>query len=255
MIATHATVTRSVPLSPGMVRVTLTDPDLAGYRSTGVGDEYVRLHFPEPDGTLPLPAVTASGDWDFGAAPYPHVQPYTIRAHRPGAAEIDIDFVVHGHGRAAAWAAAVEPGHRVLFGAPRSLFEPPAGVSRFVFATDATGLPALARLLEQLDESAEAHAIVELPAPGHEIPLSCPGRLEVRWLLGSGNGVAPSRLAAALREGELGGDAYVWVAGESTELRSARRLLRHELGLPADRFRVIGYWTHLAAAGDESNGR
>lgn len=251
MSVTAVTVTRTLRLSPGMVRVTVTGPTLGEYRSTGVGDEYVRVHFPEADGTLPEPREREDGNWDFGEDPYPHVQPYTIRAHRPEQAEMDLDFVLHGHGRAAAWAGSAVPGERLLFGEPRALFEPPARADRFVFATDATGLPALGRLLEQLAPGDRAHAIVEIAEAGHEIPLNSPGEVTVRWLPGRGNGIAPSALTEALRESlvdQLGDTGYVWVAGESKELRLARKLLRHELGLPAEQYRVIGYWTDKAEA-------
>ncbi|MFE2295283.1 siderophore-interacting protein [Streptomyces sp. NPDC059452] len=239
-----AEVVRAVPLSPGMVRLTLHSESLGGYPSTRVGDEYVRVHFPPEDGELVIPDVDEDGDWHYPDGYYPHIQPYTLRRFDPETAEADIDFVLHGHGRAGSWAARAAPGDRLLFGPPRSLYEAPGTTARQVFVTDATGLPALGRLLEQLDPATHAVAVVEIADASHRIELTSPARLDVRWVAGRGNGVGPSAITEILRGLDLAPGTYVWVAGESGELRHARRYLRHELKLPAEWYQVIGYWRH-----------
>ncbi|MER6915052.1 siderophore-interacting protein [Streptomyces sp. NPDC000594] len=239
-----AEVTGVRALSPGMTRVTLHSERLRSYSSTRIGDEYVRVHFPEPGAEPVLPEIGEDGGWKYPEGRYPHVAPYTIRRFDPAAGEVDIDFVLHGHGRAAGWAHAARPGDRIVFGPPRRLYEPPAGAARQIFVTDATGLPALGRLLEQLDPGTEATAVVEIADASHTLELTGPSRrLDVRWIPGRGNGVGPSAITEALRELTITPGTYVWVAGESTELRVARRYLRHELRLPAEWYQVIGYWT------------
>lgn len=244
MTAYLGTVRRTTRLSPGLVRLTVAGEELASFPSTGVGDEYVRVHFPDETGLLRIPSVDDSGEWHYEGGEYPHIAPYTIRRHDPLAAEIDIDFVLHGHGRAATWAAGATVGESVIFGAPRGLYEPPLGAQRQIFVTDATGLPALGRLLEQLDPATHAIAIVEVEHADHAIPLTSPARLDVQWIAGRGNGVAPSAITEALEHLEITPETYVWVAGESKELRKARRHLRHERALAASQYKVIGYWTH-----------
>ncbi|WP_405190869.1 siderophore-interacting protein [Streptomyces anulatus] len=239
-----AEVARAVPLSPGMVRLTLHSESLRDYPSTRIGDEYVRVHFPPEDGELALPEVGEDGDWHYPDGQYPHIQPYTLRRFDPEAAEVDIDFVLHGHGRAGSWAARAVPGDRLLFGPPRSLYEAPGEAARQVFVTDATGLPALGRLLEQLDPATHAVAVVEIADASHRIELTSPARLDVRWVAGRGNGVGPSAITEILRGLDLTPGTYVWVAGESGELRGARRYLRHELKHPTAWYKVIGYWRH-----------
>ena len=44
----RAEVVETPRLTSGMVRIVLGGPDLEGFRSTGVGDEYIRLFLPEP---------------------------------------------------------------------------------------------------------------------------------------------------------------------------------------------------------------
>jgi NADPH-dependent ferric siderophore reductase len=242
MTALHvAEVTRTTWLTPGMVRVTFAGEGLAGFRTTGVGDEFVRVHFPASDGVLHLPRIDDDGVWHYPEGVQDHVEPYTIRRHDAATGEVDIDLVVHGHGRAGAWAASAVPGDRVAFGDPRGLYEPPADAVEQIFVTDATGLPALARLTEQLDPGVRAVAAVEVAEESHKLDIDAPN-LSVQWIVGRGNGVGPSALTEALRALPIGDDCYVWVAGEAGELRAARRHLRHERGLPATRYAVIGYW-------------
>jgi NADPH-dependent ferric siderophore reductase len=238
----YGTVRRTARLSAGLVRLTLQHETLHSFPSTGVGDEYVRVHFPDESGELREPRIDGD-NWVFDGE-YPHVQPYTVRRHDAAAGEIDIDFVLHGHGRAAAFASAAKPGDRLMFGSPRGLYEAPEDVGRCVFVTDATGIPALGRLLEQLGDHAHALAVVEIAEDGHQIEFESAARLDVQWIVGRGNGVAPSAMTEVLRSVELTDDTYVWVAGEAGELREARRHLRHDRALSATRYKVIGYWRH-----------
>jgi len=236
-----AEVMRTVWLTPGMVRVTFGGEGLRAFRTTGVGDEFVRVHFPSSDGALHLPTIDEDGVWHYPEGVDDHVEPYTIRRHDEATGEVDIDLVVHGHGRAGAWASAAQRGDRVAFGDPRGLYEPPSGAIEQIFVTDATGIPALARLSEQLPAGVRAVAVVEIAEESHRMPIG-DGALAVRWIIGRGNGVGPSAITEALQALPIADDCYVWVAGEAGELRSARRHLRHERGLSADRYAVIGYW-------------
>lgn len=240
-----AEVTRLARLSPGMTRITLRADELRAYPSTRVGDEYVRVHFPAQGAEPLIPEIGDDGDWHYPEDRYPHIAPYTIRRFDPAIGEVDIDFVLHGHGRAANWANGAQPGNRIVFGTPRRLYEPPAGADRQIFVTDATGLPALGRLLEQLDPTTVATAVIEVADASHIIELtSSAQQLDVRWIPGRGNGVGPSAITEALRELDIAPDTYVWVAGEATELRTARRYLRHERRLSAEWYSVIGYWKY-----------
>lgn len=116
-----------------------------------------------------------------------------------------------------------------------------------MFVADATGLPALGRLIEQLPAGVSAKAIVEVVDESHRQHIESAADVEFIWLVGSGNGIAPSKLPDAVRALKLPTEpGYVWVAGESTMLRDIRKYLRHELKLPAQQYKVIGYWTYKA---------
>ena len=51
-------------LTPGMIRLTFGGPGLRDFRSSGIGDEYLRLFFPnEKTGKLHLPHISEDGRW------------------------------------------------------------------------------------------------------------------------------------------------------------------------------------------------
>ena len=80
----RAEVTDAQRLGPGMVRVSFGGADLRDFPTTGVGDEYVRLFFPEdPDEVPGLPHMSGNG-WDFAEGVKPsEARVYTIRRHSP----------------------------------------------------------------------------------------------------------------------------------------------------------------------------
>ncbi|MEU9604716.1 siderophore-interacting protein [Streptomyces sp. NPDC048057] len=250
----RATVSRVRPLADTMVRITFAADDVPAFVSTGVGDEYVRLFFPHgPDRReLSLPVSTDNGGWETPEGrPTAPMRTFTIRAARPEAAEIDIDFVLHDDGVAGPWAAAARPGDPLGLNSPTGLYDPPADLARQFLVCDLTGLPALARILESTPRDVTTRAVVEVPDERSVQPLPAHPRAKVTWTHG-GNGHGPSRLAelvttAVPPDADLTG-TYIWVAGETTALRSVRKHLRKTLALPTDRFKVVGYW----APGGES---
>ncbi|WP_433460246.1 siderophore-interacting protein [Pseudochelatococcus sp.] len=229
-------------LNRGMVRIVIGGDGLYDYASTGIADEFARLYFPDPEtGSVGHPDLPASISPATATGRY-HSEVYTIRAFCPVKSEIVIDFVVHEGGKASEWAQNAQSGGSLVLTSPHGLYLPPSPGGRQLALCDATGLPALARILETLPEDAHCLAIVEIADPSHRYDLRSPGRLETIWLEG-GNGVSPSRLAAALRA--LPQDTlpyYVWMAGEQKAARAVRRHLRQHWRLPAEKYAVVGYW-------------
>lgn len=223
----RATVVRTTWLTPGMIRIAIGGTGLADFSSTGVADEYVRIFLPG----------------DGGAEP-PPVRTYTVRRADPGRGEIEIDFVIHPHGVAAAWAEHARPGDVIGLTSPSGLFrEPGEREWQLVFA-DAAGLPAASRLLEEAPAGVRTRAVLEVLSPAHEQRLALPPDTRVTWIHG-GNGRTPTRLAEMVRAASLpSGTGHVWVAGETRALREVRRHLRHDLGLPPTAYTAVGYWTH-----------
>lgn len=233
-------------LSESMLRLTLGGPGLSQLTSTGIGDEYLRLFFPnEKTGRLHLPLVTEDGRWTYPDGRNAlRCSTYTVRAYRVDPVEIDIDFVIHEGGLACAWALAAAVGDRVTINRPHGLYGPPADTAWQLLVADATGIPAVSRLLEQTAGTIQSRVFIEVKKRADELPL--PGRpgVTVTWLHNSGNGVAPSRLAEIVRSVPLPDTpGYIWAAGEQKVIRSIRKFVRQDLQWPAERYELVGYWT------------
>ncbi len=243
MRAFHAEVVEVVDLSPSMRRVVFGGPGLAEFRSTGVGDEYVRLLFPSDPWQRPtLPAIV-DDELDYGSIDLGRLRTYTVRGWDADAGRLTIDFVVHPGGVAASWALHAEPGQVVGVNSPTGLYDPPANISWQVLLADCAGLPAAARLAETAPDGVRTHLIVEIPHESARIAIAERPGLEVRWIVG-GNGHIGSRMEGVMRSlPNPGTDGYIWVAGESRALRGVRAHLRRGLGLPAAQYKTVGYWT------------
>lgn len=237
----RAVVVRTEDLSPGLRRIVLGGPGLAGFATTGCGDEYLRVLLPAEGAREPVLPVIADGVLDYGSVDLDLLRTYTVRAFDPVAGEVTLDFVLHDHGVATTWARGAEPGDVVGLNTPTAMYEPPEDLAWQVLVADAAGLPALCRILEQTAPQVRNRVVVEVPDVSHRITLPDHPRAEVTWI-DSTDG--RSRLEEAVRSlpapTEAGG--YLWVAGESRVLRGVRKYLRRELGLPATRYKAVGYW-------------
>ena len=244
----QATVLASRHLTAGMIRVTFGGQDLSDFPGTGVADEYLRLFFPDPDtGRLHLPHIDEEGRWTYpdGGREAMRCSTYTVRRHRKAEGEVDIDFVAHPGGLASEWALQARPGDTITLNRPRGLYAPPSDITWQLLVADATGLPALARILEQTPAHVQSRVFIEVAELEHEQKLSDHPNAKITWLHKSGNGTAPSRMEDVVRAVPLpSGSGYVWVAGEQLVVRAIRKYVRHELKLPPERYQLVGYWTH-----------
>jgi NADPH-dependent ferric siderophore reductase len=168
---------------------------------------------------------------------------YTARRQDPAAGVVEMDFVLHGDGPAAAWAGAAEPGALLGVAGAGALGERPAG--RLLLAGDETALPAISRILAEAPPTAEGLALVEVAGPEEEQPLPAPPGVTVRWLHRNGTAPGESTLladAVAALDRPEGDDVFAWVAAESAAVRAVRADLRGRWGLGRAQHHAIGYW-------------
>jgi len=240
----RATVLRNTALTPGMVRLTLGGEGLRNFRSTGIGDEYLRLFFPDDStGELALPIIDEKGRWTYPEGPSKvRCSTYTVRRFRADLGEIDIDFVVHEGGLASEWAQRAAPGEVITINSPRGLFMPPEETDWYLMVADAAGLPALARIVEEMPETAPVRVFIEVADPAHEQTLRFGPNVTLTWLHG-GNGYGPSGLEEAVRRVPLPETpGYVWASAEQKVVRAIRKYVRHELKFMPARYELVGYW-------------
>ncbi|WP_203426941.1 siderophore-interacting protein [Sinorhizobium sp. BG8] len=232
-------------LSPGMIRLSFVGDGLSAFRSTGIGDEYLRLFFPnEETGEVVLPIIDEKGHWSYREGKPPvRCATYTVRRFDEGKRQLDIDFVVHAGGTASEWAQQARPGCRMIINRPRAIFDPPEDRRWQLLLADATGLPAVCRLLEEATAGVQTRVIIEVACPEDEIELPEYTGVSVTWLHGSGNGVGPSRLDEVFRMMSLPETpGYLWVAAEQKAVRAIRKHVRQVMKMPAERYQIVAYW-------------
>ncbi len=218
-------VRRVETLTPRMRRIVLGGPELDGFVSLGP-DDHVKLFFP------------ASGGGD------PVARDYTPRRHDARAGELAIDFVLHGDGPAAAWAASAEPGVTLVVGGPRSSLLPPDDGGFVLLAGDETALPAIARRLEEMDAGTPGLVLIEIADADEERHLPTASAACIRWLHRNGLPAGTSHLLERALESAVlpAGPIHVWLAGEIDVVRTLRHHLLGERRIPRESVRAAGYW-------------
>ena len=168
---------------------------------------------------------------------------YTARRQDPTAAQVEIDFVLHGDGPAAAWAATAAPGDLLGVAGAGTLGERPA--AHLLVAGDETALPAISRILAAAPASTRGVALLEVAGAAEEQPLTVPDGVVVRWLHRADTPPGESTLladAVAALDRPEGDDVFAWVAAESGAVRAIRADLRGRWGLGRAQHHAIGYW-------------
>jgi NADPH-dependent ferric siderophore reductase len=178
--------------------------------------------------------------WLLPTGGRPHLRWYTVRAHRPGAGEIDVDVVLHGdEGPASRFAARARIGDVSGFRSSGAAYSPPAGCGAQLLLADETSMPALAAIVESLGPGGGgARAVVELPDASWTYEVG--GDLDVQW---RHRGEDPP--GSCLRSA-VGGEPYVldyaWVCGEAGGVRAVRRRLVDGWGMDRRRVTFSAYW-------------
>jgi NADPH-dependent ferric siderophore reductase len=241
-------------LTPRMLRVVVGGEALAGFVSAA-HDDHVKVFFPQPGQDKPvLPTPSPNGPVYPEGAARPAARDYTPRRYDAAANTLAIDFVLHGDGPAAEWAAQARPGHFLGVGGPRGSFIVPDDFDWYLLAGDEAALPAIGRRLEELPAGSRSIVVAEVADAGEEQHFETRARLDVHWLHRNGAEPGdPSLLQGALAELSLPlGDGYAWVAAEAATAKALRRLLIDQRGLRKDRVKAAAYWKRGAVAVHET---
>lgn len=284
-------------LSPAFMRVELGGPALADFGVDGrLFDQRIKLIFPGASGTLPSFAG-ADESWYASWLALPldergHMRTYTARDVRGFGEDtrLVVDFVLHhengASGPASSWAASANPGDRVVLIGPQrgkpfgGIEFAPGAARRLLLAGDETAVPAICRILADLDADALGTAFLEVPGVADVLDVSAPPGVDVVWLPREGVAHGARQVAAIRRhlglpvDGAFVPDAavvdevwetptysssgeeivppagnssnlpdlYAWLAGESTVVTTLRRCLVRELGLERRQVAFMGYW-------------
>ncbi|MEM0946304.1 MAG: siderophore-interacting protein [Pseudomonadota bacterium] len=227
------------PLGRVFLRVTLQGEDLSSHADTSI---HFRLVLPPPHGEVEWPSVAENGSiiWPDGPGA-PHRPVYTTRYVDHAQNTIVTDVYIHDGGRTTKWAQDAMSGRRernvvgVVGPSGGGLLD----ADHVLMATDETGFPAAARLLENLPKGAKGLVILEAEhGEACEYPIEVPEGIQVKWLSrAAGDNLSDETLAAIPKHA----GAKVWFAGEREEAARVRQAAK-SAGWEAGDLRVSGFW-------------
>ena len=216
-------------------------------RITVSGDEITEF--------LNIEGVTEPAAWVKVFLPSGEGRAYTIRHIDHEAGSMDLDFVLHGSapdsGPASVWAAQASSGEHIGIAGPRSGgFLLPHDAKWVLIAGDTTALPGIQSIAAQLPPEIDARVFVEVENKLEQQPIPSPAIVHAHWI------TALSEPCQALCKTLLShslpsGPGYIWVAGESTAIRTLRLHYLQDLALPKYRVSAKGYWK--AGEGDHKD--
>lgn len=220
-------VVRVQDVTPHLRAVTFTGESLADFVSPSF-DDHVKLFI------------------DNGSEE-PARRDYTPRHYDNARRELTLEFVLHGDGPAAGWAAQAAPGQRVRIGGPRGSFLIPLDYAWHLLIGDETALPAIARRLEELPAGAKTVVVLEIAEEADRPKLTTAADVQWHWTSDS------EQTLAVLRDMALpAGEGYAWAAGEAAEMAEVRRILVDEKGHDKRAIRAAAYWKRGATAHHEN---
>jgi NADPH-dependent ferric siderophore reductase len=170
----------------------------------------------------------------------PKVRTYTVREWDAERGLLTIDFVVHGdEGIAGPWAAAAAPGDTLELRGPGGGYAPDPGADWHLLVGDVSVIPAISAALPRIPAGRPVHVLLQVHGPEEHVDLTSPGDLEVHWLHDDADATVAEAIAAL---DFPPGTPQVFLHGEATSVRLARRHLVADRAVPAERLSASGYW-------------
>lgn len=257
-------------VTPRLRRITLTGAQLSSFSldsaATGPGggdivqlpafsapgfDDHVKCIFTGDGGEAALPIQLPHGiEWP--PADGRVTRDYTPTRFDAEAQELDLEFVLHGHGPAASWARDAVVGARLNIVGPKMTLTLPSDLDWIVLAGDETAIPAITRFARERPTAARAIMTIVTDDVSAQVPIETREGDVVRWIVGDPTDGAALRDAVADTFPETG-SGYAWAAGESRALLPLRRLFKASGCLDKSRINVTGYWTQTAEADDPAS--
>lgn len=217
------TIKRIEQISPHMKRITVDATDLTGLR-TDLPAQWLKVFVPGSSGRA-----------------------YTVRRFDAERQTLDIDLFLHGdNGAISAWAtnAKLADCLEVSDVHPRSGFVIDPAIRDYLLIGDETALPAIGSIVQALAPNTAARVYIQLGDTRDKQILPSRAALSIKWLSGEAREGAESTLLDALVRGLdiASGLMAIWIAGESSQVATLRKILRRERGIEAGRVHAVGYW-------------
>lgn len=231
------TVKKAWYLTPNMIRVVFSGPELDGLPKGREGGN-CKLMIPEVgEGKDSFADRLVNG-------PSPMRRTYTVRKFDAQAGELSIDFVAHGdEGPASRWASHAKQGDFLGFAGPSAPKVAHFEADWYLVAVDPSAIPVAAAALEAMPRDAKGVAIFEVTSLEDRQDIDMPEGIEVHWLVQPDPHVPSTAQEEFIRSLTWPkGRVQTCIAGESGVIKSLRGFLANEMQVPRADTYISGYW-------------
>lgn len=183
---------------------------------------------------------------------------YTHRGVDVEKQHIWIDFVAHGEDApASSWVTHAQVGDQLgVLMQPKNKPLYPAA-DNFLLVGDATAIPVLGAILENLPDNVTGHCIIEVYGKKDEQDLLTPANMKITWLHNP-HPMQGSQLAATVKSLTLPTaeqSRFAYVAGEFSSVKAIRHYLKKEQSWSKDELYAFSYWKAGIAEDKSANDR
>ncbi|WP_165851779.1 siderophore-interacting protein [Chryseobacterium pennipullorum] len=238
-------VSRKEYITPHYIRIFLTGDDVPLIANTTVGVNNKILIPPKEINTIHFP------EFDYDKMAWkpqsedirPSIRTYTHRGIDLENNEIWIDFVAHGdEGPASAWAINCKQGDVLGVMMKDGKTELYGKAENYLLVADATGIPVLAAILEDLPDTARGTCIIEVHGKEDEQDLETAADINFIWLHNK-RPQRGSKLAEAVHQQQLPEESRSgYVAAEFSTVKEIRSYLRKEKHWKQEELYAYSYW-------------
>lgn len=249
-------VSRKEIISPHFIRVYLTGEKVSEFSQAVLGNNNKIFIPPKGSTKVVFPEYDyEKRQWkEQPAGTKCAVRTYTHRGIDLQKNEMWIDFVSHGdEGPASAWAASAAPGDLLGVSMRTGDFELFPRVQHYLLAGDATALPVLSVILENLPSGSKGTCIIEVHGPLDTQLIKTAADINFIWLYNpepqKGSSIAETVKAQSLPVESR----FSYVAAEFSTVKEVRRYLRKEKNWQQNELDAYSYWK-IGTAEDRSAG-
>lgn len=241
-------------ITPHYLRITLSG-DVSDFQHSTIGDNNKIFIPPKGVDQVQFPVMDPSAKkWVYPhLEKVPSVRTYTHKGVNLAKNELYIDFVYHGdNGPASSWAKHAKLGDQLgvaMRTAPKQLY--PSDANWFLLVGDATAIPVLGAILEDLPPSAQGVCVIQVASKEDIQELPTKATMEFHWIVGDAM-EDESRLVQRVKDITIASTSkFGYVACEFSAVKEIRRYLRKELKWSSNELYAYSYWK-FGVAEDQS---
>ncbi len=232
-------------ITPHYIRITLEGDDIPLFENTTIGVNN-KVFIPPPGmNTIHFPYIDhQTMEWVYPAKEVsPSIRTYTHRGIDLANNELWIDFVAHGeNGPASAWAINAQIGDCLGVMMRDAKTELYTKADHYLLVGDATAIPVISAILEDLPRSATVCCVLEVYGTDDIQRIETDAMVDFHWLFNP-TPEKGSEMAEYVKNLQLPTiNRFGYIAAEFSTVKSLRTYLRKEVGWQQHELYAYSYW-------------